>query len=120
MYKIIANVKELKQFEDETVNTLSLWKNESAVTSISDMAEKLDANYGANRDIVTDLGGYIVIFYGESSEVEKEYAEILKRYSLPQDLYEFEEKYQDEQGEIVIRLYLCSCDYAIVTCMNYM
>ena len=114
MYKVIANVKELKQFENETADTLLLWRNEPAVTSIKDMAEKLDANYGANRDIVADLGGYIVIFYGESSEVEKEYAEILKRYSLPQDLYEFEEKYQNEQGEVVIRLYLCSCDYAVV------
>lgn len=114
MYKIIANVKELKQFEDETVNTLTLWKNEPAVASIKDMAEKMDADYGADRDIVADLGGYIVILYGELSEIEKEYAEILKQYSMPQDLYEFEEKYQNDQGNVVVRLYLCSCDYAVV------
>lgn len=114
MYKIIANVKQLKQFEDETVNTLPLWKNEQAVASIKDMAGKLDANYGADRDIVADLGGYIVIFYGKSSEVEKEYAEILEQYSLTQDLYESEEKHQNGQGEVVVRLYLCSCDYAVV------
>lgn len=115
MYKIIANAKELRQFENETKDTLSLWKNEQAVASIKGKAEKLDDNYGADRNIVTDLGGYIVILYGESSEVEKEYAEILKQYSLPQELYEVEEKYQTEKGDVVFRLYLCSCDYAVVT-----
>ncbi|MCM1064352.1 MAG: hypothetical protein NC420_07745 [Eubacterium sp.] len=115
MYKIIPNVKELERFAEETADTLPLWNNEQAVTRIKDMAGKLDDNYGADRDIEADLGGYIVIFYGESSEVEKEYDKILNQYSLPQDLYEFEEKYQDGQGETVLRLYLCSSDYAVVT-----
>lgn len=114
MYKIIANAKELEQFEEETAGVLPLWKNKPAAAGIKDMAEKLDECYGADRDIVADLGGYIVIFYGKPIEVEKEYAEILKQYSMPQDLYESEERYQTDQGEVVVRLYLCSCDYAVV------
>lgn len=113
MYKIIPNVNKLKQFEAETTGTLSLWKNAPAVESIKDMAEKLDIYYGADRDIVADLGGYIVLLYGEACEVEKEYGEVLKQYSLQQDLYEVEEKYQNEQGTVIIRLYLCSSDYAV-------
>ena len=113
MFKIIPNENELKRFEDETEDALSLWENAPAVESIKDMVEELDAHYGADRDIVADLGGYIVILYGESCEVEEEYEEFLKQYSLQQDLYEFEERYQNEQGIVIIRLYLCSSDYAV-------
>ena len=114
MLKIIENVSSLKQFEKETINELPLWGNVPAVERIKNMAENLDAHYGADRDIVADLGGYIVILYGESCEMGKEYSDILKQYSLQQDLYEFEERYQDEQKMVIIRLYLCSSDYAVV------
>ena len=113
MLKVISNGNVLKQFIDETIDTLSLWKNAPAVERIKDMADKLDTYYGADRDIVADLGGYIVILYGESCEVEKEYDGVLQQYSLQQDLYEVEEKYQDGHGTVVIRLYLCSSDYAV-------
>lgn len=118
MHKVVANVKELEQFSHETANILSLWRNKPAVANIKDMAEKLDASYGADRDIVADLGGYIVIFYGKPREIKKEYAEILKQYSLPQDMYESEERYQNGQEEVVVRLYLCSSDYAVVTVVS--
>ena len=36
------------------------------------MAEQLDIYYGKNRDIFADMGGYIVIIYGETTEIEKE------------------------------------------------
>lgn len=113
MYKVIPNEDALEQFEAGTGGGLSLWKNAPAVASVKEMARQLDDCYGADRDIVADLGGYIVILYGKSDEVEKEYEEVLERHSLQMDLYEFEEKYQNEQGTAVVRLYLCSSDYAV-------
>ena len=117
MLKIIENANSLKQFEKETMNELPLWGNVPVVERIKNMAENLDAHYGANRDIAADLGGYMVILYGEPCEMEKEYSNILKQYSLQQDLYEFEERYQNEQKMVIIRLYLCSSDYAVVVVM---
>lgn len=118
MYKVIANVEELEQFRHETASVLSLWRNKPAVANIKNMAEKLDSNYGEDRDIAADLGGYIVIFYGNPREIEIEYTEILSQYSMPQDMYEYEKKYQNGEEETVVRLYLCSCDYAVVTAVS--
>ena len=80
MYKIIPNKTSLLQFENETKNTLFLWKNRPAVDNIKTMAEQLDIYYGKNRDIFADMGGYIVIIYGETTEIEKEHEEILNRH----------------------------------------
>lgn len=91
MYKIIPNKTSLLQFENETKNTLFLWKNRPAVNNIKTMAEQLDIYYGKNRDIFADMGGYIVIIYGETTEIEKEHEEILNRHFLKKDFYEFED-----------------------------
>lgn len=115
MYKIIPNKTSLLQFENETKNTLFLWKNRPAVNNIKTMAEQLDIYYGKNRDIFADMGGYIVIIYGETTEIEKEHEEILNRHFLKKDFYEFEDIYEHEGETVTVRLYLCSSDYSVAT-----
>lgn len=114
MYKIIPNADALKQFQEETENTISLWKSTQAVERVREMAEQIDSCYGAERDIAADLGGYIIILYGDSDEVAKEYDSTLQGYCMEKDLYEFEEEYQNGQDIVMIRLYICSNDYAVV------
>lgn len=113
MYKIIPNADALKQFQEETGNTLSLWKNTEAVESIRVMAEQADFYYGADRDIAADLGGYIIILYGDADEMEREFDGVLQRYCTEKDLCEFEDEYPNGQDMVVIRLYICSNDYAV-------
>lgn len=115
MYKIIPNKTSLLQFENETKNTLSFWKNSPAVDNIKTMADQLDTYYGENRDIFADMGGYIVIIYGETTEIEKEHEVILNRHFLKKDFYEFEDMYEREGETITVRLYLCSSDYSVTT-----
>lgn len=117
MYKVIKNEMALLQWEQETKDTLSLWKNHLAVECIKDMVRRLDIHYGAHRDLENDLGGYTIILYGEQKEERKEYSNILKYHSLQEDWYEFEERYEYEKETAVIRLYLCSSDYAVVICI---
>jgi len=110
MYKIIANADALKQFQKETRHTLSLWENTHAVESIKEMVEQTDIYYGADRDIFADMGGYLIIFYGDSAETE--YHGFLKHYygkargNMP-------DAYQNGQEKVVIQLYICSNDYAL-------
>lgn len=113
MYKIIPNADALEQFRDETGDTLSLWKNAQAVDSIKVMAEQTDFYYGADRDIAADMGGYMVILYGDSCEVEREFNGILQRYCTEKDMCEFEDEYRNGQDTVVVRLYICSNDYAV-------
>ena len=69
MYKIIANVDALKHFQEKTRHTLSLWENTHAVAGIKEIVEQTDIYYGADRDIFADMGGYLIIFYGDSTEI---------------------------------------------------
>lgn len=118
MYKIISNEASLLQWESETGNRLRLWSNVSAMNRIREMVRELDNCYGSDRDIQADLGGYIVVIYGEQNQVTKDFNHILKNHSLQENLYESEETYTGEQDKLTIRLYLCSNDYAVVTVLE--
>lgn len=117
MYKVIENEMAFLQWEQETKDRLSLWKNTLAVNQLKEMVRSLDIHYGVHRDIEADLGGYTIILYGEQDEVREQYSNILKYHSLQEEWYEFEEKYEYEKRMAVIRLYLCSSDYAVIICI---
>lgn len=72
-----------------------------------------DWYYGADRDITADLGGYIIIPYGDAAETEREYDEVLQCFCTEKNLYEYEEEFPNGQDVAVIRLYICSNDYAV-------
>lgn len=118
MYRVISNKESLLQWESETGNRLELWKNISAINRIREMVSELDNCYGADRDIEADLGGYIIVIYGEESQVTKDFKQVLEYHCLQEDSYEFEETYTEAQDKLIIRLYLCSNDYAVVTVLE--
>ena len=114
MYKVIRNEDALLEWEHETKGELALWTNLSAVGRIKDMVRQLDIQYGVQRDVQADLGGYTIILFGKQEEVEKEYHKILEHHLLLEDWFEFEEKYKNGDETVIIRLFLCSSDYAVV------
>lgn len=61
MYKVIKNEDALLEWERETREKLSLWKNISAVERTKDMVRQLDFHYGALRDPEKDLGASCII-----------------------------------------------------------
>lgn len=117
MYKIIENEQSLAEWFDSKENI------EKAVLQQRDIknhlfrsVQTLDMYYGSNRDIKKDLGGYVVIFYG--NEVMEQYKSYLDEYNLREEDFEFEDIYEENTSggkRVVFRLYLCSCDYSLLT-----
>lgn len=90
-------LKELRDYPIEVIN------------SIFETIEILDDNYGANRDIDKDLGGYILI--AENIVV----IEMLKQDKLQELVPEYTDEIEVSNREnYTSTLYLLSSDYAIV------
>ncbi|WP_195573413.1 hypothetical protein [Clostridium paraputrificum] len=79
------------------------------INSISENVEILDDNYGANRDIESDLGGYLLI---AENIVD---IEILKQDKLQGLIPEYTDIIECSEGvNWTSSLFLLSSDYAIV------
>lgn len=90
-------LKELMDYPIEVIN------------SMSEIIEILDDNYGANRNVDNDLGGYILI--AENIVV----IEMLKQDSLRGLLPEYTDVIEISNGEnYTSSLYLLSSDFSIV------
>lgn len=116
MYQIIKNKESLiKWLEDKENVTQKILNRKDIRNHLLTVMEVLDQNYGSNRDWEKDLGGYLIIFYGESNDIEQQAKDYLQRYQIKEDEYEFEDVYKFGIGgkKVVFRLYLCSSDYAI-------
>lgn len=74
----------------------------------------LDDCYGKNRNLEKDLGGYMVILYGNQEEIKTEYKELLEHHNLEEQNYEYEDNQKlDDYLTVSIQLFLCSSDYAV-------
>lgn len=116
MYQIIKNKESLiKWLEDKENVTQKILNRKDIRSHLLTVMEVLDQNYGSNRDWEKDSGGYLIIFYGESNDIEQQAKDYLQRYQINEDEYEFEDVYRHDIGgkSVVFRLYLCSSDYAI-------
>lgn len=65
----------------------------------------------------TDLGGYIIIFYGE--EIREEFRKVLNYHNLKENEYEYEDTILKPKllKRIQFRLYLCGSDYHVQSVM---
>lgn len=90
-------------------------QEEEIKDNVSTALQILDSCYGRNRDPDHE-GGYLAFLYGEIKHQQEEYKDILERYHLQSNEYEFEDHYQKPEydAEVVFRLYLCGSDYSIV------
>ena len=75
----------------------------------------LDDNYGENRDVDKDDGGYVLLLLSEDEgELHSAYDSVLQKYSLQQELAEYEDVIiQDRQKEWHIVLFLVGSEYGI-------
>ena len=90
MYKIIKNEKLLSEWLGSEENTLrEVLLQKRVKTHLYTAVGILDEVYGSDRDIKKDLGGYVIIFYGEQKEAERQFKSCLKEYYLKEDDFEF-------------------------------
>lgn len=84
-------------------------------TEIHSIVHILDDNYGRSRDVDRDDGGYVLLLLSEDEgEVHGAYDSLLQKYSLQQELAEYEDVIiQDRQKEWHIILFLVGSEYGI-------
>lgn len=93
---------------NEQLNELRTYPIE-VINTISNIIEVLDENYGAERNIEADLGGYVVI---AENIVD---IEILKQSKLKAVVAEYTDIIECSEGvNWTSSLFLLSSDYAIV------
>lgn len=118
MYEVIANAKAFEKWLEcqEYKHVKKLIASSDAVTHLRRQLKILDNCYGEERDLEKDLGGYMVIFYGDIEVAQNEYKQILRHHYLKENEFEYEEIYRTiaENESIAVRLYLCSSDYSVV------
>ena len=107
MYKVMKNESDLDDW-------IKLVPNEASVI-YSQIAIK--TSYGINRRIEGDLGGFVIVLFGDALEVLGHERKVLEYFKLNADEYEFEDIYEQKESEctveVTFRLYLCSSDYAV-------
>lgn len=115
MYRIVSNEEELNQFQRKCSMT-DVLSNEKVFKRLNADIECLNEAYGTDRDLQTDLGGYVVVIWGSQKEVQNEVERVLAYHKLHSDEFEYMDKIiLPERNDITVtfRLFLCSSDYAV-------
>lgn len=74
----------------------------------------LDEYYGEGRTMESDGGFVAVLVDDDADNVEREYGEILGKYNVHRDAYEFSDiLYKDVNGEYRSDLYIVTNDFGI-------
>lgn len=101
MVNILRNVKETYRYKN--------W-DERVLVQVRAILAVLDEEYGVNRNIQKDLGGYVLLC--DSDTTAEELDEVV---NLSYDLYEWADEIETCDETYVMALYLLSSDYAVVT-----
>ena len=101
MVNILRNVKETYRYKN--------W-DEQVMVQVRAILAVLDEEYGENRNIHKDLGGYVIL--SDSDTTVEELEEVV---NLSYDLYEWADEIETYNDTYVMALYLLSSDYSVVT-----
>lgn len=115
MYKVVTRQKEFYKLVADGIQSLAALKNVDVYEKVLLLIQCLNLYYGADRDLEKDLGGYVVLVYGDSEEIKSTYEKILAYHHLHSDNYEFEDIFQVSEcsTKVTFRLFLCSPDYSV-------
>lgn len=81
----------------------------NVVNSIEEQLNILDENYGVERDIDTDLGGYVLVLETKEDVIEA------KKYILKDIIAEYVDYIECKGGkQYCLSLFLLSSDYAVI------
>ena len=116
MYKVIRRPAELQDLMKCCTVLYKALSNANIYDRISFEVASLNEAYGEQRNLLSDLGGYVIVLWGENEEIENDYKNILKYHKLNRDEYEYFDKVvlpERDNIEVAFRLFLCSSDYAV-------
>ena len=99
----------IKLYKEEQLEELKVKYSKEILKEVEEIIKLLDENYGTNRDVDKDLGGYIAIL-----EAKEDVAEI-KANSIKALLPEYTDIIKSGEGiDYYSSLFLLSDDYSIV------
>lgn len=78
---------------------------------MAEVIQVLNDNYGAERDVKKDLGGFVVLL-----EDKKDWKYLIELFGIDVKAYEYEEEIDD--SEFVEKLFVLSSDYVLVAFMH--
>ncbi|MBS6599432.1 MAG: hypothetical protein ACLR02_00905 [Clostridium sp.] len=81
----------------------------NVVSAIEDQLKTLDESYGAERNIDTDLGGYVLVLETKEDVIE------VKKYILKDIIAEYVDYIECKGGkQYCLSLFILSSDYAVI------
>lgn len=115
MYKVITQQKELYELIKAKIKSLRALENIDVNEKLLSLMQCLNLYYGIERDLEKDLGGYIVLVYGDMEEIRSTKEKILSYHHLGIEDYEIEDIIEVPECSTVVtfRLFLCSSDYSV-------
>lgn len=115
MYKVLTRQLELRKLVGENIKSIEALKNTDVYEKVLLLIQCLNLNYGVERDLEKDLGGYIVLIYGEPQDIKSTYEKILAYHHLNPEDYELEDilRVSECSTRVTFRLFLCSSDYSV-------
>lgn len=116
MYKVIQNSQHLAKWMEVLPKQVGvLDRNELISKRLEQSVQCMDKSYGSERNLESDLGGFVIILYGSSWQIEEHCRKIMEYFHLNKTEYEYEDRYFEPERTttVTFRLYLCSSDYGI-------
>lgn len=108
---IVGNMKQFEAFSASSGDMFPV----QVLERLKERIETLDDNYGSERNLDTDLGGYAVLFSGFSPAEQMERRNLLEKYHASEEEHEYREEIIHKGRYIwVEELYILSSDYSIV------
>lgn len=113
MYRVLKNAKDFQQ-TIKSFEPLNVLKENKITDRIIAELNCLNEMYREERDLEKDLGGYLILVWGNKREQKKVFQRILEYHKLRSEEYEYMDKIKvSECSTITFRLFLCSSDYAV-------
>lgn len=111
MYQVIGTVEQMEALSASVKDCIPT----QVLERLKHQLEVFDKSYGVSRDIDTDLGGYVVLFLSMSQNEQTEHKNILERYHVHDDEYEYRNIILTKNNyKWIEELYILSSDYSIV------
>lgn len=113
MYRVLKNAKDFQQ-TIKSFEQLNVLKENKITDRIIVELNCLNEMYGEERDLEKDLGGYLILVWGNKRKQKKVFQRILEYHKLRSEEYEYMDKIKvSECSTITFWLFLCSSDYAV-------
>lgn len=114
MHQIVGNEKQYEEFEQ--MKEYLHWNMPQRVTDkIREKVVILNENYGSERDVLEDLGGYCIVFPSADSWSEEEYQQIMENCKLQKEQYEYRDVLCRMDGcEWREELFLLGSDFGVI------